>query len=470
MPENQVTLAILSERPSVREDQESELDIAIVISAQRESSDLGGQAPAINLCIVIDKSGSMEGTKLEQAKSGSLAISQSMSASDKLSILAFDSNVLSVVNPQTPPEKIPESIRSIAAGGSTNLSAGWYTGLLELQTYATPAHINRLVLLSDGEANAGEQKATVLGTESARAREELGITTSTIGIGRGFQEEILAALSTESGGRFWFIEEARIEDIIKEEFRGALSVVVERPRVELVLPPGIVVHAELNDLPKVSNRYRLRPVKANDRVAFAVRLRVKPAAVENNKITLSATLYERDENVCTTETTIDVVPLQQYIDGAENSDVLAIVETYRARVADEALVDAYERRGTDTIVGMLRAQSGSLGRSSVAPLELEANLLENNSLIAVAHLMALLRGVGEQGSVAELINGCKKLHAHRGARLSAGHAREEADGGPLKLLLSDCLTILSATAAKHPEVPEFATLESEIHAQLAKLS
>jgi Ca-activated chloride channel homolog len=86
---------------------------------------------------------------------------------------------------------IRERILALEPGGGTDLPKGWYRGLLELQTYATDKHINRLVLLSDGLANAGEQKSSVLGAESNRARGALGITTSTIDIGTDFQEDIL---------------------------------------------------------------------------------------------------------------------------------------------------------------------------------------------------------------------------------------------------------------------------------------
>ena len=132
----------------------------------------------------------MHGEKLEQAKKSCVDIYESLNPSDKLTVLAFDDAVVSVVNPQTPQNLIKERIMALKPGGSTNLSKGWYLGLLELQTYTSNKHINRLILLSDGQANAGEQKPSILGEESSRARNEMGITTSTIGIGTDFQEDI----------------------------------------------------------------------------------------------------------------------------------------------------------------------------------------------------------------------------------------------------------------------------------------
>jgi len=124
----------------------------------------------------------------------------------------------------------------------------------------------------------------VLGAESARARDEAGVSTSTIGIGSDFQEDILNALAIQSGGRFWYIGEARIEDIIKEEFSGALSVLLERPAITIDLPKGVSIQQELNSLPKISGRYRVRPIKGNDAFSLAFRISVTPEQMEDSEV------------------------------------------------------------------------------------------------------------------------------------------------------------------------------------------
>ncbi|WP_305039530.1 VWA domain-containing protein, partial [Frankia sp. Cj3] len=86
------------------------------------------------------------------------------------------------------------------AGGMTDLSLGWYQGLLELQTHMAPEHRNRIFLLSDGAANRGETKKSSLAATAIRAR-DVGITTSTIGIGDDFQEDLLEAIASASGAK-----------------------------------------------------------------------------------------------------------------------------------------------------------------------------------------------------------------------------------------------------------------------------
>lgn len=109
MSNDQLSLEVIAERPVVRNDQISDIDIAINLLTTKT---IGTQSAnyAINLCIVIDRSGSMAGEKLEQAKKSCVDIYESLNSNDRLTVLAFDDEVLSVVNPQTPPNLIKERI------------------------------------------------------------------------------------------------------------------------------------------------------------------------------------------------------------------------------------------------------------------------------------------------------------------------------------------------------------------------
>ncbi|HYT43934.1 MAG TPA: hypothetical protein VEP90_16460, partial [Methylomirabilota bacterium] len=208
----------------------------------------------------------------------------------------------------------------------------------------SPLHTNRLILLSDGQANAGETKRIVLSKESFKAR-ELGITTSTIGIGNDFEEDILAALASESGGRFWYIQESRIEDIIKEEFEGALSVILERPRVKIELPDGIKIVKELNDLKKISGKYRIRPIV--NIFNFAFRLEIDPDLISSDNFIVKALLYDGDEVISEVERVILIRSFEEYVTSEENFVVKSIVQQYNSSKTDEALLEKIGEGGTD---------------------------------------------------------------------------------------------------------------------------
>jgi len=501
MPSEQLRIEVITERPVVRTDQISDIDVAIDLVT---SKSVGTQTTsyAINLCVVIDRSGSMgSDNKLEQAKKSCVDIYENLNPNDKFSVLAFDNEVVSVVNPQTPRNQVKDRILALYPGGNTDLSKGWYLGLLELQTYAADEHINRLVLLSDGMANAGEQKPTVLGAESSRARDELAITTSTIGIGTGFQEDILAALAHESGGRFWFIGEARIEDIIKEEFSGALSVILERPGVELRLPPGVMVIRELNDLPKTSDRYRIRPIKANDRFCFALRLRADPAKIVGDRFPIGATLLDGAGVVEKSETFLSLGSVEEYVQSPEDPRVAMIVRKYLEATSDEKIIEQLDEGNVTTMLKMLQSQSDLMkdleaklaGAKAVSWEEmgerereeqerrrkeqerhlahLRMEIAENEALFAVSQLVDVMQGLGQTDRALSMLAHARKMHQHRGNRNLDWGERGEMDDWAAGLLCNRAIDVVDSLMSDYPSMrAELADIRERINEELAKFS
>jgi len=486
MSTDQLSLEVIAERPVVRNDQISDIDIAIDLLTTKT---IGTQSTnyAINLCIVIDRSGSMEGEKLEQAKKSCVDIYESLNPNDRLTVLAFDDDVISVVNPQTPPNLIKERIMALDSGGMTNLSKGWYLGLLELQTYTTDKHINRLILLSDGQANAGEDKPSILGAESSRARNELEITTSTIGIGTDFQEDILATLANESGGRFWFIGEVRIEDIIKEEFSGALSVFLERPRMKLNLPPWVTIIRELNELPKASDCYHIRPIKANDRFCFALRLRVDPSKVDSSTLRISATLLDGTGVVQTTETNLHLGSVEEYVQSTEDLRVAMAVTKYLSAVSDEKMTKEMDAGNLSTTLQMLRSQSSLMeelesklaGNTTILCnehnerelAELRMEIEENKALIPVIQLIELVQGLGQANRADDLIMTYRKLHKHREMKNKAWEPRGDMDNWAAREVIEKALSLTDNLINSFPDLQEeLLEIREKINEQLAHFS
>ncbi len=505
MPDDQLDFLVLPDRPIVRDDVPTDIDLAVDIITSRGME--GEPAKhSINLCVVIDRSGSMGGSKLDQAKKSCIDIYDSLTPEDHLTVLAFDTEVLSIVNPQTPRSEIKDRILALNPGGGTNLSKGWYLGLLELQTYGSEKHINRLILLSDGQANSGELKSAVLGAESARARDEAGITTSTIGIGTDFQEDILAALARESGGRFWYIGDSAVEEIIREEFSGALSVYIERPSVQLELPNGITVLREFNDLTKVSGRYRLRPIKANDRFCFALRLRSDPTRISQTS-SLGATLFDGTEVIRTAHTNLRLGTTQEYADCAEDPSVAMVVAKYLAATADEEIIEQMDTGDVTTMITMLESQSQLLRdleqklsgeraipwetmaeqeremaerQRAMEEAELEHTiraLQQNDALISVAQLIDLLRGLGatrDAAMMTSILERSRKEHMHRAYRAKDWHEKdidEAIDRRSLESILRGAQYLTQESISKYPYASDQLNgILGDINEQLARLS
>jgi Ca-activated chloride channel family protein len=217
-----------------------------------------------------------------------------------------------------------------------------------------------LFLLSDGQANAGETKKSTLAQEASKAR-ELGITTTTIGIGDDFQEDLLEAIASESGGRFWYIKESRIEDILEEEFKGSLSVVVDRPRLAVKLPAGVTLSRELNSMSKISGRYRLRPIQGDDILNFAVRLAFDPAEVKGGIAALEATLLDGDRELLSTQAHVRLAAANEYVTSPVNALVKSVVQQYEVSSSNERLLKQMaDDNGLELMKKMLLADASGM--------------------------------------------------------------------------------------------------------------
>ena len=105
----------------------------------------------------------------------------------------------------------------IQAGGGTNLSAGWLKAF-ELARQGIVDGVNRIVLLTDGHANAGLTDSGALAA-MVRSGAESGVSTTCIGFGAGFNEDLLQALGREGRGNYWYVER---DDQMAGVFEGGM--------------------------------------------------------------------------------------------------------------------------------------------------------------------------------------------------------------------------------------------------------
>jgi Ca-activated chloride channel family protein len=156
--------------------------------------------------VVLDRSGSMEGAPLDAAKGSLLKLIERLAPQDSFGLVAFDDNALVIAPTRTMADhhmpSLRKAIRELQTGGSTDISAGYLMGLREL-TRVQSSGGSTLLLISDGHANAGEQDPKFF-TDVATKSSTQKVTTSTIGLGTGYDETILEALSQGGGGAHRF--------------------------------------------------------------------------------------------------------------------------------------------------------------------------------------------------------------------------------------------------------------------------
>ena len=203
-------------------------------------NDTGRRTP-VNLAIVLDKSGSMTGDKLRKAKDAAIASIDRLGSNDIVSVIAYDDTVEVLI----PATKISDrralrvAIERLAAGGNTALFAGVSKGAAEVRKFVDRQRVNRIILLSDGQANVGPSSPADLGNLGASLIKE-GISVTTLGLGLDYNEDLMTQLARKSDGNHYFIENSA--DLARRfgyEFDDVLSVVAQEVTVRITCAEGV---------------------------------------------------------------------------------------------------------------------------------------------------------------------------------------------------------------------------------------
>jgi Ca-activated chloride channel family protein len=195
----------------------------------------------VNVAIVLDKSGSMSGDKLRKAKEAAFASIDRLSANDIVSVIAYDHTVEVLVPATKVSDRfgIRQSIERLTAGGNTALFAGVSKGAAEARKFLDRQRVNRIILLSDGQANIGPSSPSELGSLGASLIKE-GISVTTLGLGLDYNENLMMQLAQKSDGNHYFVEQTT--DLARQfsyEFDDVLSVVAQEVTVRITCGDGV---------------------------------------------------------------------------------------------------------------------------------------------------------------------------------------------------------------------------------------
>lgn len=184
------------------------------------------------LAVVIDRSGSMEGRPLAEAQRCAEFVVSRLAATDVLALVQFDNRIerLWPAVPLRDGSSIRAAIRRIKAGGNTDLHGGWVHGADSLAE-VTGEGLKRVILLSDGCANEGITDPAEITKQCAQWAAR-GISTSTYGLGNGFNENLMVAMARAGGGNHYYGDTA---DDLMEPFERELDLISRLVLRRLVL-------------------------------------------------------------------------------------------------------------------------------------------------------------------------------------------------------------------------------------------
>ncbi|HBA84391.1 MAG TPA: hypothetical protein DCZ95_09890 [Verrucomicrobia bacterium] len=198
------------------------------------------QRPPINLSIVLDRSGSMSGGKLENAKRAAIEALRRLGPRDYFALVVYDDQVQTLIpaQPAAKTEWMESQIHALHTGGGTALFGGVSQGAAEVRKHLDSGLINRIILLSDGQANVGPSQPSDLGRMGVALSKE-GIAVTTVGVGAGYNEDLMTQLAQRSDGNTYFVEnDADLPRIFAAELGDVLSVVAQKVLLTIECPEG----------------------------------------------------------------------------------------------------------------------------------------------------------------------------------------------------------------------------------------
>ena len=243
------------------------------------------------LSLVVDRSGSMSGQPLHEALKCVEHIASCMTTDDRISVVVYDDkvNVLMPLGPVTSQDAMKRLLSTVEEGGSTNLFGGWEEGAKQLEM-GQESSISRVILLSDGQANHGllEQDAI-----EKHCREWLakGVSTTTVGLGRGFNEDLMIAMAKAGGGQQYYGQTAAdLFDSFDEELSLLQALCLRQLSLKLIPAQGVIIEPLGVFDQNADDTYQLSDLAWGAESWLAVRLHISPTVAGQSRDLLAATV------------------------------------------------------------------------------------------------------------------------------------------------------------------------------------
>lgn len=217
----------------------------------------GADRSPVNLALVIDRSGSMHGHKIEQAKSAARHLVSQLTEKDRLTVIQYGSDVRSFPATQATPgnrEKMVQFIDEIRDEGGTNIGAALLAASDHLARSQSEFKVSRAILISDGQPTEGVVDDGRL-VQMAREMRTRGISVSAIGVGTDFNEDLMQALAEFGSGSYGYLRDASaLSSLFQKDLRQAGTEVARDVSVSIDLPPGVEMGEALGHRSSQSGR------------------------------------------------------------------------------------------------------------------------------------------------------------------------------------------------------------------------
>lgn len=370
-----VTLRIVPEREILPAEGSHKTVLQILIETEQLANEV--DRPPLNLCLVMDRSGSMQGDRIARAREAALAVINRLGSGDIFSLVTYDSTVETVFPAGRVRNKaaLAATVRRIEPRGMTALYGGVSQGAAELRKHLDGPYIHRMILISDGIANVGPSSPDDLARlGTALSREGLPVTT--IGLGLDYNEDLMTRLAARSQGNTYFVEASRdLPRILDTELGDTLSVAARDAVLEIQLPEGVrALRTVGSDSTMRENRVEvvLNQLHGGQQRYVLVEVEVMGGRnVERREIGQAQLRYRglNDETVRMTEPASAFVGFSEDERAVENSVNLTVQREYMrnemALIKDRA-IDLADQGQTQEAAHLIRSYAATLSSAPAA--------------------------------------------------------------------------------------------------------
>ena len=254
--------------------------------------------PPVNLALLVDTSGSMDGKAIADARKASLALLDSLSPKDRLSVVVFNSKV-EVLLPSTTIEdcnlkELRTKLSTMKAEGTTDMADGLNAAVAEVSGHLAADGVNRILLLGDGVPN---DDTGILSTVEQAARQ--GISVTALGLGEDYDETLMARIAQKSGGKYTFVaDSSKVPSFFAEEVTRLHKVVARNAVLEIHPGPGVTVQNVVGRVMSPTSHHgisvNLGDITLGDAQEIVVQLATQPTKEGANVEMLDAVLRYDD--------------------------------------------------------------------------------------------------------------------------------------------------------------------------------
>lgn len=229
-----ISLEIRPIRASVRPE-DTHFDVLVSLLAKEAPVEIA-ERPNVNISLVLDRSGSMDGKPIEEVKRAVKAIVRRLGPGDLVSVVSYDDVIEVVLEPMSgdaAKEAIESALARVYARNMTDLHGGWLKGCQLVAPHLKQFAINRVVVLSDGQTNTGVRDIGEIKRQAA-ALADTGVVTTTLGLGSSFNELLMTGLAAAGQGNAHYAESAdELMGAFDAEFTMLASTVARSVRLRI---------------------------------------------------------------------------------------------------------------------------------------------------------------------------------------------------------------------------------------------